>query len=157
MASYLTQSNDKVLQKAITYKTSFDAVTEPGNIESSSNVSHHSGKIEKPQSHKTDTCSKLSHREVERPLTTQELVNILMHSRKDHLPEWKLTQFDGNPLNWHEWFGQFISTIDSAILSDNEKLTYLKRLVVGKTKSAIAEFSYSGVLHKDALVSQSPA
>ena len=89
--------------------------------------------------------------DVERPLSTRELVNILMHSRKDHLPEWKLTQFDGNPLNWHEWFGQFISTVNSAILSDDEKLTYLKTLVVGKAKSAIAEYSYSGVLYKDAL------
>ena len=43
--------------------------------------------------------------DVERPISTRELVNILMHSRKDHLPCWKLTQFDGNPLNWHEWFG----------------------------------------------------
>ena len=42
--------------------------------------------------------------DVERPLSTRELVKILMHSRKDHLPEWKLTQFDGNPLNWNEWF-----------------------------------------------------
>ena len=74
-----------------------------------------------------------------------------MHSRKDHLPEWKLTQFDGNPLNWHEWFRQFNSTVDSAILSDDEKLTYLKTLVVGKAKSAIVEYSYSGVLYKDAL------
>ena len=89
--------------------------------------------------------------DVERPLSTRELVNILMHSRKDYLPEWKLTQFGGNPLNWHEWFGQFISTVDSAILSDDEKLTYLKTLVVGKAKSAIAEYSYSGVLYKDAL------
>ena len=89
--------------------------------------------------------------DIERPLSTRELVNILMHSRKDHLPEWKLTQFDGNPLNWHEWFGQFISTVDSAILSDDEKLTYLKTLVVGKAKSAIAEYSYKGVLYKDAL------
>ena len=84
--------------------------------------------------------------DVERPLSTRELVNILMHSQKDHLPEWKLTQFDGNPLNWHEWFGQFISTVDSAILSDDEKLTYHKTLVVGKATSAIAEYSYSGVL-----------
>ena len=89
--------------------------------------------------------------DVERPLSTRGLVKILMHSRKDHLPELKLTQFDGNPLNWHEWFGQFISTVDSAILSDDEKLTYLKTLVVGKAKSAIAESSYSGVLYKDAL------
>ena len=70
---------------------------------------------------------------------------------KNHLPEWKLTKFDGNPLNRHEWFGQFTSTVDSAILSDDEKLNYLKTLVVGKAKSAIAEYRYSGVLYKDAL------
>ena len=58
----LTQSNNKILQEAITYKTSFEAVTEPDNIDSSSNISHHSEKSEKPQSHKTDTRSKLSHR-----------------------------------------------------------------------------------------------
>ena len=83
--------------------------------------------------------------DVERPLSTRELVIILMHSRIDHLPEWKLTHFDGNPLNWHEWFGQFISTVDSAILSDDENVTYLKTLVVGNAKSAIAEYSYSVV------------
>ena len=57
----LTQSNDKVLQEAITYKTSFEAVTEPDNIDSSSKISHHSGKSEKTQTHKTDTRSKFSH------------------------------------------------------------------------------------------------
>ena len=58
----LTQSNDKVLQAAITSKKSFEAVTEPDNIDSSSKISHLSEKSEKPQSHKTDTRSKLSHR-----------------------------------------------------------------------------------------------
>ena len=58
----LTQSNDKVLQEAITYKTNFEAVTEPDKTDSSSKVSHHSEKSEKTQSHKTDTSSKLSHR-----------------------------------------------------------------------------------------------
>ena len=89
--------------------------------------------------------------DVYRPLSTRESVNLLKHSRKDHLPERKLTKFDGNPLNWHEWFGQFTSTVDSAILSDDEKLNYLKTLVVGKAKSAIAEYRYNGVLYKDAL------
>ena len=58
----LNQSNDNVLQEAITYKTSFEAVTEPDKIDSSTKVSHHSEKSEKPRSHKTDTRSKLSHR-----------------------------------------------------------------------------------------------
>ena len=68
-----------------------------------------------------------------------------MHSRKDHLPEWKLAQFDGNPLNWHKWFGQFKSTVDSAVLTYYTKLTYLKTPVTSKAKTAIAEFHYSGV------------
>ena len=41
----------------------------------------------------------------DRTLSARELAELLMHIRKDHLPEWKLAQFDGNPLNWHEWFG----------------------------------------------------
>ena len=50
-----------------------------------------------------------------------------------------------------EWFGQFKSTVDSAVLTDDTKLTYLKTLVTGKAKTAIVEFSYSGVMYKDAL------
>ena len=87
----------------------------------------------------------------DRPLSARELAELLMHSRKDHLPEWKLAQFDGNPLNWHKCFGQFKSTVDSAVLTDDTKLTYLKTLVTGKAKTAIAEFNYSGVIYKDAL------
>ena len=74
-----------------------------------------------------------------------------MHSSKDHLPEWKLAQFDGNPFNWHEWYVQFKSAVDSAVLTDDTKLTYLKTLVTGKAKTGFAEFSYSGVMYKDAL------
>ena len=59
----------------------------------------------------------------DRPLSACELAELLMHSRKDHLPESKLALFDGNPLNWHEWFGQFKSTVDSAVLNDDTKLT----------------------------------
>ena len=79
------------------------------------------------------------------------MAELLMHSRKDHLPEWKSAQFDGNPLKWHEWFGQFKSTVDSAVLIVDTKLKYLKTLVTGKAKTAIPEFSYSRVRYKDAL------
>ena len=87
----------------------------------------------------------------DRPLSARELAELLMHSRKDHLPEWKLAQLDGNPLNWHEWFGQLKSTVDSAVLTDDTKLTYLKTLVTGEAKTATAEFSFEGVMFKDAL------
>ena len=83
--------------------------------------------------------------------TMQDLAHLLTSTKKDHLPEWKLAQFNGDPLQWHEWFGQFKSAIDSSPLSDNVKLTYLKTLVTGKAKTAIAEFAYCGTMYKDAL------
>ena len=71
--------------------------------------------------------------------TLPEVAQLLASTEKDHLPEWKLSQYNGDPVQWHEWFGQFKSAIDSASLSDDVKLTYLKTLVTGKAKVAIAE------------------
>ena len=76
-----------------------------------------------------------------------------MSSKKDHLPEWKLAQYSGDPLPWHEWFGQLRSAIDSTHLTDDVKLTYLKTLVSGEAKTAITEFAYCGAMYKDALKS----
>ena len=81
----------------------------------------------------------------------QDFAHLLTSTKKDHLPEWKLAQFNGDPLQWHEWFGQLKSAIDSSPLSDDVKLTYLKTLVTGKAKTAIAEFAYCGTMYKDAL------
>ena len=80
-----------------------------------------------------------------------EVAQLLASTKKDHLPEWKLSEYNGDPIRWHEWFGQFKSAIDSAQLSDDVKLTYLKTLVTGKAKVAIAEFAYCGAMYKDAL------
>ena len=84
-------------------------------------------------------------------LTTKELTNLLTVSRKDPLPEWKLSNFDGNPLDWNEWFGQFRSAVDASPLSDDVKMTYLKTLVSGKAKNAIEGFAYCGAMYKDVL------
>ena len=86
-----------------------------------------------------------------KPITNQDLAEILTLSQKGPLPEWKLSSFDGNPLQWPEWFGQFKNAIDAKVLSNDVKLTYLKTLVSGKAKKAIAEFAYSGIFFKDAL------
>ena len=83
--------------------------------------------------------------------TVQDLAQLLASSKRDHLPEWKLAQYSGDPLQWHKWYGQFKSAIDSAPLTDDVKLTYLKTLVSGKAKTTIAEFAYSGTMYKDAL------
>ena len=79
------------------------------------------------------------------------LADAITSKRKDPLPEWKLAEFNGDPLKWHEWYGQFKSAIDSQSLTDDVKLTYLKTLVTGKAKIAIAEFAYCGLMYKDAL------
>ena len=83
--------------------------------------------------------------------TGQDLAQMLMSSKKDHLPEWKQAQYSRDPLQRHEWFGQFKSAIDSAPSTDDVKLTYLKTLVSGKAKTAIFEFAYCGAMYKDAL------
>ena len=77
--------------------------------------------------------------------------DALTSKRNDPLPEWKLSQYNGDPLQWHEWYGLFKSAIDTQSLTDDVKLTYLKTLVTGKAKTAIAEFAYCGAMYKDAL------
>ena len=81
----------------------------------------------------------------------QDVAHLLASTKKDHLPEWKLSEYNGDPIHWHEWFGQFKSAIDIAPLRDDDKLTYLKTLVTGKAKVAIAEFSYCGAMYKHGL------
>ena len=77
--------------------------------------------------------------------------DALTSKRNDPLPKWKLSQYNGDPLQRHEWYGQFISAIDSQSLNDDVKLTYLKTLVTDKTKTVIAEFTYCGAMYKKAL------
>ena len=72
--------------------------------------------------------------------TVEDLTQLPASSRKNHLPEWKLAQNNGDPSQWHDWFGQFKSAIDLAPLTDDVKLTYLETLVTGKAKAAIAEY-----------------
>ena len=81
----------------------------------------------------------------------RELADAITSKKNDPLPEWKLAQYNGDPLQCHEWYGQFKSAIDSQLLTDDVKLTYLKTLVTGKAKIAIAEFAYCGLMYKDAL------
>ena len=77
--------------------------------------------------------------------------DAITRKRNDPLPEWNLSQYSFDPLQWHEWYGQFKSAIDSHSLTNDVKLTYLKTLVTGKAKTAIAEFAYCVAMYKDAL------
>ena len=60
-------------------------------------------------------------------------------SSKNPLPQWKLYQYNVDYLQLHEWFNQFAGAFDFACLSDDVNLTYLKILVTGKAKNAIAD------------------
>ena len=83
--------------------------------------------------------------------STFNLAELLAFNKRDPLTDWKLSCFDGNPLDWFEWFGQFKSAIDSSHLSNDVKLTYLKTLVSGKSKAAIQQFAYCGTMYEEAL------
>ena len=81
----------------------------------------------------------------------RELADAITSKKNDPLSEWKLAQYNDDPLQWHEWYDQFKSAIDSQSLTDDVKLTYLKTVVTGKAKIAITEFAYCGSRYKDAL------
>ena len=66
-------------------------------------------------------------------------------------PRDKVFNYGNVDNNNHKWFGQFVSAVDSARLSDNVKFTYLKTFVTEKAKNSIAEFAYPGEMHKVAL------
>ena len=85
------------------------------------------------------------------PVTIKDLAELFTLSRKDALPEWNLSEFDGDPLKWPEWFGQFNSTVDSAAISDDAKMNYLKTYVKGEAASEIAHLAYCGTMYKEAL------
>ena len=53
------------------------------------------------------------------------LADAITSKRNDPIPEWKMSQNSGDPLQWHQRYGQFKSAIDSQSLTDDKKLTYL--------------------------------
>ena len=58
--------------------------------------------------------------------TTQKLAQLLVSSKKGHQPEWKLAEYNGDPLQRHNWFGQINITDDSTPLADDVTLTNWK-------------------------------
>ena len=82
-------------------------------------------------------------------MTINELVEML--SRKDPLPEWKFSVYNGDPLQWHERYGQFQSAKGSAPLTADVKLTYLETLVSGKVKATISDYAYCGAIYQHSI------
>ena len=70
--------------------------------------------------------------------------------QRSSLPKLKMTEFAGDPLVWPEWSSLFNVVIHNAPIDDNAKMSYLKTLVKGKAKAAIAGLCYSGELYHTA-------
>ena len=87
------------------------------------------------------------------PTTAAENVNLIkplddaiMSRRNDPLPERTLSQYSGDPLQWHQDYGQCKSAIDYQPLTVDVKLTYLKTLVKGKATTAEVDLAYCGAM-----------
>ena len=61
-----------------------------------------------------------------------------------NLPKLKLNNFDGNPLERPEWSSLFIATVDQRPIPDSEKMSHLKTVLTGRSRSAISGMGYCG-------------
>ena len=71
-------------------------------------------------------------------------------SRSSQLPKLKLNSFDGNPVEWPEWWSMFVATVHNRDIRKSEKINHLKMFLTGKTKAVIASRGYSGELYGEA-------
>ena len=63
------------------------------------------------------------------------------------LPKLKLAENSGDPLEWPEWSGLFLSTVHAANIEASLKMNHLKTLVTGKAKEVIAGLGYTGDMY----------
>ena len=59
------------------------------------------------------------------------------------LPKLEIKPFDGQPENWHEFWDSFNCTIHQSDISNVQKMTYLKNVVIGSAAATIAGFKLS--------------
>ena len=63
------------------------------------------------------------------------------------LPKLKLAEFSGDPLEFPEWSGLFLSTVYAANIDTSLEMNHLKTLVTGKAKEVIAGLGYTGDMY----------
>ena len=64
-----------------------------------------------------------------------------------NLPKLRLAEISGDPLEWPEWSGLFLSTVQAANIDTSMKMNHLKTLVTGKATEAIAGLGYTGNMY----------
>ena len=73
------------------------------------------------------------------------------HSTHDSPPKLRLDKFDGDPLHWSDWSSMFKSIVHDANVSLNGRMQHLQNAVIGRAKSAIEGYGYSGDSYYEAL------
>ena len=66
---------------------------------------------------------------------------------RSSLPNLKLAEFSGDPLEWPVWSQLFQATVHAAYVDDSVKMNHLKTTVTGKAKEAIAGFGYTAEMY----------
>ncbi len=68
-------------------------------------------------------------------------------SFRSNLPQLKLPEFSGDPIEWPEWAGLFQVTVHAANITDSTKMQHLETLVTGKDKEANAGLGFLGEMY----------
>ena len=86
--------------------------------------------------------------------TTSHPTTAINYSLKGFkLPDIKLQKFDGNPLEWNNWFELFQTAIgNNPRLSPVEKITYLQSLCTDNAKSLIESYGTNSSQYEQAII-----
>ena len=81
-----------------------------------------------------------------------QIHNTASTAREDYyirpsVPNLKLSDFSGDPLEWPEWSLRFQSTTHSANKDDSLKKNHLRVMITGKTKETIAGLGYNAEMY----------
>lgn len=82
---------------------------------------------------------------------TLNQVTTQASSTSSRLPKLNLPEFDGDVLNWHQFWDQFSSNIDARNITEVDKLLYLKASVRGEAKQVIDGFDTTNANYQIAL------
>ena len=82
-------------------------------------------------------------------LPVQDLAHLLAPSERKPSSVVESILIQRRSTSRHEQFSKIKNATDSAILTDNVKLKYLRTPVTGKANTAIVEFAYCGTLYQN--------
>ncbi|CAB3977073.1 Hypothetical predicted protein [Paramuricea clavata] len=135
-----------------------DFVNEPNDKEqpatvnqqsSLSNITEKSAPVKVPE---TTTIKGTLNSQVGQKLPSGNSVpSIYVQPSSNNLPRLKLTTFDGESFKWPDWSSMFKSMVGDANISLNAKMQHLQNSVMGKAKTSIEGYGYSGDSYNKAL------